>query len=109
MPNEDLIRAYKNTRKLIQDEPTNKDSIINEYIDLVDKINTYEISSKTISSSTNTELSKMFKNPLEIAIYNNFQRYNDDYDYIDNSKKNKNSTEDSTKFLASLYDYKNNK
>ena len=109
MPNEDLIRAYKNTRKLIQDEPTNKDSIINEYIDLVDKINTYETSSKTISSSTNTELSKMFKNPLEIAIYNNFQRYNDDYDYIDNSKKNKNSTEDSTKFLASLYDYKNNK
>lgn len=115
MPNEDLTRAYKNTRKLIQDEPTNKDVIINEYIDLVDKINTYETSSKSISSSTNNELSKMFKNPLEIAIYNNFQRYNDDYDYKNDSKRNNNintntnTTEDSTKFLASLYDYKYNK
>lgn len=112
MSNEDLMRAYKNTRKLIQDEPINKDTIINEYIDLVDKINTYETSSKSISSSTNNELSKMFKNPLEIAIYNNFQKYNDnDYDnHKEDIKKNKksniNDKEESIKFLASIYDLK---
>jgi hypothetical protein len=111
MPNEDLMRAYKNTRKLIQDEPTNKDTIINEYIDLVDKINTYETSSKSISNSTNNELGKMFKNPLEIAIYNNFQRYNDNDNDNEDSKKKKeidsnSSKQDSTKFLANIYDLK---
>lgn len=106
MPNEDLTRAYKKTRKLIEEDPKNKDNIINEYIDLVEKINTYDTSSKSISSSTNNELSKMLKNPLEIAIYNNFQRYNDND--IDELKKNKeiNSKLDSSKFLESIYDFK---
>jgi hypothetical protein len=111
MPNEDLMRAYKNTRKLIQDEPTNKDTIINEYIDLVEKINLYTSKSSSSASSTNNELSKLLKNPLEIAIYNNFQKFNDDNnddnnnDNNDNHRKN-NSKEDSTKFLTSIYDLK---
>ena len=33
--NDDLIRAYKNARKLIEENPDNKEQIINEYIDLV--------------------------------------------------------------------------
>jgi len=106
MPNEDLMRAYKNTRQLIKEDPENKDAIINEYIDLVNVINTYETSSK--SSSTNNELSKMLKNPLEIAIYNNFQRYNDDDDNNDDlkNKKSKKTKEESANFLASIYDLK---
>jgi len=105
MPNEDLMRAYKNTRQLIKEDPENKDAIINEYIDLVNVINTYETSSK--SSSTNNELSKMLKNPLEIAIYNNFQRYKDDDNNDDlMNKKSKKTKEDSANFLASIYDLK---
>jgi hypothetical protein len=108
MQNEDLMRAYKNTRKLIQENPENKETIINEYIDLVEKINIYK--SKSISNSTNNELSKLLKNPLEIAIYNNFQRFNDNFDNDNNNNDRKNnsinSKEDSTKFLTSIYDLK---
>ena len=113
MQNDDLLKAYKNTRELIKEDPKNKDVIIDEYINLVDIINNYEKSSKSISSSTNKELSKILKNPMEIAIYNNFQRYNDNDDdnyYDDNNhfKKNnqKESKEESSKFLASIYDLK---
>ncbi len=105
MQNEDLTRAYKNTRKLIQENPENKETIINEYIDLVEKINIYK--SKSISTSTNNELSKLLKNPLEIAIYNNFQRFNDNIDNDnDNNYRKNNSKEDSEKFLTSIYDLK---
>jgi len=106
MQNEDLTRAYKNTRKLIEENPENKEAIINEYIDLIEKINIY--TSKSVSNSTNNELSKLLKNPLEIAIYNNFQRFNDNFDTDDNYKKNNliNSKEDSAKFLSSIYDLK---
>ena len=118
MPNENLIRAYKKTRTLIKDEPKNKETIINEYIDLVVKINIYDISSKSISS-TNSELSNLFKNPIEIAIYNNFQRYNDNYDNNDDNygnygNNNNNNTnlntntvnlkENSMRYLANIYD-----
>jgi hypothetical protein len=111
MQNEDLIRAYKNARELIKKNPENKDVIINEYIDLVEKINLYTSKSSSSASSTNNELSKLLKNPLEIAIYNNFQKFNDDNnddnnnDNNDNHRKN-NSKEDSTKFLTSIYDLK---
>lgn len=108
MPNEDLIRAYKNTRKLIDEDIQNKETIINEYIDLVDKINYYETSSKSISNDTNVELGKMFKNPIEIAIYNNFQRYNDKLKTLNSTSNNNERTiTDSSKFLASVYDFKN--
>jgi len=111
MQNEDLIRAFKNARELIKKNPENKDIIINEYIDLVEKINLYTSKSSSSASSTNNELSKLLKNPLEIAIYNNFQKFNDDNnddnnnDNNDNHRKN-NSKEDSTKFLTSIYDLK---
>jgi hypothetical protein len=109
MQNEDLIRAYKNARELIKKNPENKDVIINEYIDLVEKINLYTSKSSSSASSTNNELSKLLKNPLEIAIYNNFQKFNDDNNdnnnNNDNHRKN-NSKEDSTKFLTSIYDLK---
>ncbi len=111
MQNEDLSRAYKNARELIKKNPENKDVIINEYIDLVEKINLYTSKSSSSASSTNNELSKLLKNPLEIAIYNNFQKFNDDNnddnnnDNNDNHRKN-NSKEDSTKFLTSIYDLK---
>jgi hypothetical protein len=107
MQNEDLMRAYIKTRQLIKEDPENKDAIINEYIDLVDIINSYETSFNPISTSTNNELSKMLKNPLEIAIYNNFQRYNDNDDNYDNHNlQKKKSKEESSNFLASIYDLK---
>jgi hypothetical protein len=112
MQNEDLIRAYKNARELIKKNPENKDVIINEYIDLVEKINLYTSKSSSSASSTNNELSKLLKNPLEIAIYNNFQKFNDDNNDNDNNDNNNdnhrknNSKEDSTKFLTSIYDLK---
>jgi hypothetical protein len=105
MPNEDLIKAYKKSRALIKDEPKNKETIINEFIDLVVKINTYDTSSKSISS-TNNELRYLFKNPIEIAIYNNFQRNNDDNDLNTNAT---NLKDNSMKYLASIYDEKNKK
>jgi hypothetical protein len=111
MQNEDLIRAYKNARELIKKNPENKDVIINEYIDLVEKINLYTSKSSSSASSTNNELSKLLKNPLEIAIYNNFQKFNDNNDNDNNDNNNdnhrkNNSKEDSTKFLTSIYDLK---
>jgi len=108
MQNEVLIRAYKKTRKLIEEEPNNKDNIINEYIDLVQKIN--DNNSNNNNNSINPELSKMLKNPLEIAIYNNFQKYNDKYidDYNTNTNDDLNikNKYDSSRFLASVYDLK---
>jgi hypothetical protein len=108
MPNEDLIKAYKKSRALIKDEPKNKETIINEFIDLVVKINTYDTSSKSISS-TNNELRYLFKNPIEIAIYNNFQRNNDDNDLNTNATNAINLKDNSMKYLASIYDEKNKK
>ena len=79
--NDDLIRAYKNATKLILENPNNKNNIINEYIDLVYKIsgndNANLNGNLNANGNDNSELSKMLKNPLEISIYNNFQRYND--------------------------------
>ena len=79
--NDDLIRAYKETRNIISNNsPEDKERIINEYIDLVKKINANTEKQQQGSSgyNHNTEFSKMLKNPLEISIYNNFQRYNNE-------------------------------
>lgn len=111
--NDDLIIAYKNTRKLITNNPENKEKIINEYIDLVNKINNYNQTPINTTNKTNSELGKMLKNPLEISIYNNFQRYNDrlNNDNIINPiiKKplidNKTARENSMKQLIKLKDY----
>lgn len=77
MTNDDLLKAYKNTRVLITQTPADKEKIINEYIDLVIKINNLNETPKTITNDTNNTLANMLKNPLEISIYNNFQKYND--------------------------------
>jgi hypothetical protein len=106
MSNDDLLKAYKNTRLLITQKPTDKEKIINEYIDLVIKINNFNETPKTNISDTNNELAKMFKNPLEISIYNNFQKYNDENNNIaattisPQQEKNNSMTE-----LAKLYEY----
>ncbi len=79
MSNPDLIRAYKNARTLINQNPNDKDKIITDYIDLVEKINDFNNPTPyNNNTNTNMELSSMFKNPLEIAIYNNFQQYGTD-------------------------------
>jgi hypothetical protein len=96
MANDDLLKAYKNTRVLITQTPADKEKIINEYIDLVVKINNLNETPKAITNDTNNELANMFKNPLEISIYNNFQKYNDvktkkpadSIFTVDNEKKN---------------------
>ena len=92
--NDHLIRSYKNANNLILENPSNKNNIINEYIDLVYKLyyNTSDNAKPNPNSNpndnandnandndndNNSKLAKMFKNPLEISIYNNFQRYND--------------------------------
>jgi hypothetical protein len=107
--NNDLIIAYKNTRNLITQYPEIKEKIINEYIDLVDIIYNYNQTPINTTNNTNSELGKMFKNPLEISIYNNFQRYNDDNIINPIIKKpvidNKTARENSMKQLIKLKDY----
>ena len=72
-----LINAYKKARDMIAETPDNKENIINAYIDLVEKINNYYNGGGSSSSSggNSGSLASMLKNPLEIEIYNNFQRY----------------------------------
>jgi len=72
MSNDILIDAYKNMRGLIKSTPANKEKIINEFIDLVDKIS----NKKDATINKSGDLGDMLKNPLEINIYNNFQKYN---------------------------------
>lgn len=80
----ELIDAYKVARELINANKSDiniKKTYVNDFIDLVNKYYDFNNDTSTTPTTTNskTELSKMLKNPLEIAIYNNFQRYaNDD-------------------------------
>ena len=104
--NDDLIRAYKNTRSLISQNPDNKEIYINEYIDLVNKLTNCNKPQHSVYNHTN-EFSKMLKNPLEISIYNNFQRYNDEPHIINPiltkaPVKNNKSQEDSLNELTIL-------
>jgi hypothetical protein len=78
--NEELINAYKEARKSINSNKDKKIDYIKEYIDLVikfDNIMNNNPNNLNNPNNTNSELYKMLKNPLEISIYNNFQRYND--------------------------------
>ena len=86
--NDDLIGAYKKALNKINEDKINKNLYINEYIDLVlilNKIpnnlipnnNNPNNPNNNNNNPNNNELYKMLKNPLEISIYNNFQRYND--------------------------------
>lgn len=77
MADQRLINAYKRARELIAETPQDKEYIINEYIDLVEKINNYYNGGGAGGSGGNDGggLANMLKNPLEIEIYNNFQRY----------------------------------
>lgn len=105
--NDHLIRAYKNTRKLIEDNPSNKELIINDYIDLVNKLN----NNNKPRNNNNNEFAKMLKNPLEISIYNNFQRYNNDpnNNIINPILNNPNTRthEDYIRALAEVSEYRN--
>jgi hypothetical protein len=77
--NDVLINSYREANILILKDPANKNNIISEYIDLVYKVYTESNGGGGVgvNANDNSELSKMLKNPLEISIYNNFQRYND--------------------------------
>jgi hypothetical protein len=77
MADQRLINAYKRARELIAETPQDKEYIINEYIDLVEKINNYYNGGGASAGGGNDGggLANMLKNPLEIEIYNNFQRY----------------------------------
>jgi len=73
-----LIDAYKKARDLIAENPDNKEFIVQEYIDLVEKINNYyngNSSSGNGNLNNSGGLANMLKNPVEIEIYNNFQKY----------------------------------
>lgn len=72
--NDVLIIAYKNMRDLIKKTPNDKNKIINEYTDLILKINKNNYYD---NSNPDIELQNMLKkNPLEFFIYNNFQKNN---------------------------------
>jgi hypothetical protein len=77
--NSKLIDAFKNAKKLISQDPNNKQNIIRDYIDLVLKLNNY--------SSNNNENSSS-----DINIYNNFNTIpNDLMNGYDNIMNNTNS------------------
>jgi hypothetical protein len=76
MADQRLIDAYKKARNMIAENPDNKEIIVREYIDLVEKINNYY--NGNVNGNLNDNgggLANMLKNPLEIEIYNNFQKY----------------------------------
>jgi hypothetical protein len=77
--NEELINAYKEARKSIGSNIDKKNDYIKEYIDLVIKFdnNMNNPNNPNNPNNANSELYNMLKNPLEISIYNNFQKYND--------------------------------
>ena len=81
MSNDILIAAYKKMRTLINTNPANKDFIIAEYSGLVEIINNFNGNKRNdyINNDPKTELQNMLKNPLEINIYNNFQKYNNNH------------------------------
>ena len=73
--NDDLIRAYKETRNIISNNsPEDKERIINEYIDLVKKINANTEKQQQGSSgyNHNTEFSKMLKKMIQGNYYLDF-------------------------------------
>lgn len=70
-----LINAYKKARDMITETPENKENIVNAYIDLVEKIDNYYNGGGATATRDNGGLASLLKNPLEIEIYNNFQRY----------------------------------
>jgi hypothetical protein len=108
MATQELINAYKNARNLIAQTPADKDKIINDYIDLVVKINDYNTNNTSIKYDANSQLGNMLKNPLEISIYNNFQRYGTDYiDQNINNRRQQNQPtyNESANFLVNMSKY----
>ena len=104
--NSKLIDAFKNAKKLITQDPNNKQNIIRDYIDLVLKLNNYSSNNNDNSSSS------------DINIYNNFNTIPNDlmngYDNIMNNTNKKNNYIDITKTssnsiqeLASAFNYIN--
>ena len=104
--NTKLIDAFKNAKKLISQDPNNKQNIIRDYIDLVLKLNNYSSNNNDNSSSS------------DINIYNNFNTIPNDlmngYDNIMNNRNNNNNYIDITKTsrnsiqeLASAFNYIN--
>jgi hypothetical protein len=106
MATPELINAYKNARNLIAQTPADKDKIINDYVDLVVKINDYNNNNAGITYDENSHLGSMLKSPLEIAIYNNFQKYVTDYDNINHRRQQQPTTySESAKFLVNMSKY----
>ena len=103
-----LIDAYKNAKKLITDDPNNKENIIRDYIDLVLKFNNY-------SQSYNNNMNNNINNPIpsDINIYNNFNTLpnnsmtgadnNKNKNYIDITKTSSRSIQE----LANTFNYIN--
>ena len=104
--NSKLIDAYKNAKKLITQDPNNKQNIIKDYIDLVLKLNNY--SSNDNSSSSDVNIYNNFNTmPNDLMngydnIMNNTNRKNNN-NYIDITKTSTNSIQE----LASAFNYIN--
>jgi len=108
MATPELINAYKNARNLIGQTPADKEKIINDYIDLVVKINDYNNGGGNGYNDANNQLGNMLKSPLEISIYNNFQKYGSDYDDLKNKQaqlETQPTYNDSAKFLVNMSKY----
>ena len=103
--NDELIEAYKQIRINISKNPDDKEYIINEYIDLVNKFNYLnnqdDYSNNNNNNNNNKEFAKMLKNPLEISIYNNFQKYHKEEPNINNPILNKSISDTDTKITNS--------
>jgi hypothetical protein len=108
--NSKLIDAYKNAKKLIKQDPNNKQFIIKNYIDLVLKFNNYS------SSKNNND--EGLPSSSDINIYNNFNTNpNNMMNGVDNiinntNKKNKyvditKTSQRSIQELASIFNYIN--
>ena len=111
--NSKLIDAYKNAKKLIIQDPSNKKNIIKDYIDLVLKFNNYQPNKNNHQEPSQTPA--LSPTSSDINIYNNFNALpNNAISGIDNINKNNKNIVDITKTstrsiqeLASTFNYIN--
>ena len=102
-----LIDAYKNAKKLITQDPNNKQNIIRNYIDLVLKLNNYSSNNNDNSSSSDINIYNNF-NTIPNDLMNGYDnimnnRNNNNNNYIDITKTSRNSIQE----LASAFNYIN--
>jgi len=73
-----LIDAYKQLRSNIAKNPTQKNALIIQYMDIVDNY-TKKSLLVTNEEDNSDQIRSLLKNPFEVNIYNNYKKESEDY------------------------------